>query len=133
MRVNSGTWGTSKNFGELMANRGGETPLEGFTEQDAFGWVIEAYQKLAREAEKRGVVMGLEKHWGLGRTAEGVKKVVDAVNSPWFKVTLDSGNFLEDPLTAIPRSLAMPRDAFKACRRVTSGPARRYLTNRGPA
>ncbi len=134
--------------------------------------MIEAYQKLARKAEKRGVVLGLENHRGLGRTAEGVKMVVDAVNSPWLKVTLDSGNFLEDPydrlarlapdtvllqaktydgggvwdspdldypriakilrhagltgqvsldfkgredpLTAIPRSLAMLRDAFKA-------------------
>jgi L-ribulose-5-phosphate 3-epimerase len=97
MRVNSGTWGTSKSFDELMANRGEEKPVEGFTEDDAYGWVIEAYQNLAVEAEKRGVVMGLENHWGLGRTAEGVKKVVDAVNSPWLKVTLDTGNFLEDP------------------------------------
>jgi sugar phosphate isomerase/epimerase len=97
MRVNSGTWGTSKSFDELMANRGEEKPVEGFTEEDAFGWVIEAYQTLAAEAEKRGVVMGLENHWGLGRTAEGVKRVVDAVDSPWLKVTLDTGNFLEDP------------------------------------
>jgi len=97
MRVNSGTWGTSKSFDELMANRGEEKPIEGHTEEDAYGWVIEAYQELAIEAEKRGVVMGLENHWGLGRTAEGVKRVVDAVNSPWLKVTLDTGNFLEDP------------------------------------
>jgi len=97
MRVNSGTWGTSKSFDELMANRGEEKPLEGFTEEDAYGWVIEAYQKLAEEAGKRGVIMGLENHWGLGRTAEGVKRVVDAVDSPWLKVTLDTGNFLEDP------------------------------------
>jgi sugar phosphate isomerase/epimerase len=26
-----------------------------------------------------------------------VKRVVDAVDSPWLKVTLDTGNFLEDP------------------------------------
>ena len=97
MRVNSGTWGTSKSFDDLMAHRGEETPLDGFTEKDAYGWVIEAYQTLAREAEKRGVIMGLENHWGLGRTPEGVKRVVDAVNSPWLKVTLDTGNFLEDP------------------------------------
>jgi sugar phosphate isomerase/epimerase len=97
MRVNSGTWGTSKSFDELMANRGEEKPLEGFTEEDAYGWVIEAYQKLAEEAGKRGVIMGLENHWGLGRTPEGVKRVVDAVNSPWLRVTLDTGNFLEDP------------------------------------
>lgn len=97
MRVNSGTWGTSKDFNELMANRGEEKPLEGYNEEDAYGWVIEAYQELAREAGKRGVVMGLENHWGLGRTVEGVKRVVDAVDSPWLKVTLDTGNFLEDP------------------------------------
>lgn len=97
MRVNSGTWGTSKSFDELMANRGQEKPVEGHDEEDAFGWVIEAYQKLAVEAEKRGVVMGLENHWGLGRTPGGVKRVVDAVNSPWLRVTLDTGNFLEDP------------------------------------
>lgn len=97
MRVNSGTWGTSKSFDDLMAHRGEETPLEGYDEEDAYGWVIEAYQKLAEEAGKRGVIMGLENHWGLGRTAEGVKRVVDAVNSPWLRVTLDTGNFLEDP------------------------------------
>jgi L-ribulose-5-phosphate 3-epimerase len=97
MRVNSGRWETSKDFDALMANRGEEPPVAGYTEEDAFGWVIEAYQKLAGEAGNRGVTMGLENHWGLGRTAQGVKRVVDAVASPWLKVTLDTGNFLEDP------------------------------------
>jgi L-ribulose-5-phosphate 3-epimerase len=97
MRVNSGTWGTSGSFDELMANRGEEIPIEGFTEEDAFGWVIDAYSELAAEAAKRGVIMGLENHWGLGRTAEGVMRVVKAVDSPWLQVTLDTGNFLEDP------------------------------------
>jgi len=97
MRVNSGTWGTSKSFDELMANRGEEKPVEGYNEENAYGWVIEAYEKLAKEAAERGVVMGLENHWGLGRTAEGVKRVVEAVDSPWLRVTLDTGNFLEDP------------------------------------
>src|SRR5690242_19001091 len=40
--------------------------------------------------------MGLENHWGLGRTAKGVLRVVDTVKSPWLQVTLDTGNFLED-------------------------------------
>jgi L-ribulose-5-phosphate 3-epimerase len=71
--------------------------LPGFTEADAFPWVIDAYAGLAKEAGERGVVMGLENHWGLGLTPAGVLKVVDAVNSPWLQVTLDTGNFLEDP------------------------------------
>lgn len=97
MRVNSGRWDTSKSFDDLMAHRGEEKAIDGYDEEDAFGWVIEAYQKLSVEAEKRGVVMGLENHWGLGRTTAGVMRVVNAVNSPWLRVTLDTGNFLEDP------------------------------------
>ena len=97
MRVNSGTWGTSKNFDDLMAKRGIEDPLPGYTEKDAYEWVIEAYESLVPEAAKRGVVMGLENHWGLGVTPEGINRVVDAVNSEWLQVTLDTGNFLEDP------------------------------------
>jgi len=55
------------------------------------------HSKLVPEAEKRGVIMGLENHWGLGVTPEGVMKVVNAINSPWLQVTLDTGNFLENP------------------------------------
>lgn len=97
MRVNSGTWGTSKDFNDLMAKRGIEKPLEGYTEEDAYGWVIGAYEKIIPVAEKCGVTLGLENHWGLGVTPEGIKRVIHAINSPWLKVTLDTGNFLEDP------------------------------------
>jgi sugar phosphate isomerase/epimerase len=97
MRVNTGTWGTSKNFDELMKNRGIEPPPKGVTDEDGFKWVAEAFAQLVKAAEKCGVVLGLENHWGLGRTAEGVLRVVKDVNSPWLKVTADTGNFLEDP------------------------------------
>lgn len=97
IRVNSGTWGTRKDFDDLMAHRGAEEPLPGYTVEDAFHWVTDAYAKLIPEAEKRGIIMGLENHWGLGRTPEGVLRVVDELKSPWLQVTLDTGNFLEDP------------------------------------
>jgi sugar phosphate isomerase/epimerase len=97
MRINTGRWGTSKDFDELMANRGIEPTLEGYTDEDGFKWVIDSLEKIMPTAEKCGVVLGLENHWGLGRTPEGVKRIVDAIDSPWLKVTLDTGNFLEDP------------------------------------
>src|SRR5262245_37377547 len=97
MRVNTGTWGTSKNFDELMKNRGVEPPREGYTDEDGFGWVIDGLGKCLKAAEKCGVAMGLENHWGLGRTPEGVLRVVDALKSPWLGVTMDTGNFLEEP------------------------------------
>jgi sugar phosphate isomerase/epimerase len=97
MRVNTGTWGTSKNFDDLMAHRGIEPPKEGYTDEDGFGWVIARLEKCLPAAEKCGVLLGLENHWGLGRTPEGVLRCVKAIDSPWLQVTADTGNFLEDP------------------------------------
>ena len=97
MRLNTGRWGTSKSFDDLMANKGIEPTLEGYTDEDGFGWVIDSIEKCIPKAEECGVVLGLENHWGLGRTAAGVKRIVEAIDSPWLMVTLDTGNFLEDP------------------------------------
>jgi len=96
IRVNTGRWGTSENFDVLMANRGIEPPLEGYTDEDGYPWVIEAMQQLLPAAERCGVVLGLENHWGLARTAEGLLRIVQAVDSPWLRATMDTGNFLED-------------------------------------
>ncbi len=97
MRLNTGRWGTSESFTALMNNRGIEPALEGYTDEDAFGWVIDAIERLIPKARQCGVLLGLENHWGLGRTPEGVLRIVEAVDSQWLKVTLDTGNFLEDP------------------------------------
>jgi len=110
IRVNTGRWGTTKSFDELMANRGIEPNLDGYTDDDGFGWVIDSFQKCLPVAERCGVTMGLENHWGLGRTPEGVLRIVNAVDSPWLQVTLDTGNFLEDPYDKL-EALA-PRAVF---------------------
>lgn len=110
MRVNTGRWGTSGSFDELMANRGIERPLEGYTEEDAYPWVIEALEKSLPTAEKCGVVLGLENHWGLGLTPEGLLRIVNAVNSPWLQIVADTGNFLEDPYDRLAK--IAPQTAF---------------------
>jgi sugar phosphate isomerase/epimerase len=103
MRVNTGTWGTSRNFDELMRNRGVEPPLRGHTDEDGFRWVIDGYRACLEHAERCGVTMGLENHWGLGRTPEGVLRVVNALRSRWLQITMDTGNFLEDPYERLER------------------------------
>jgi L-ribulose-5-phosphate 3-epimerase len=97
IRVNTGRWGTSKNFDELMKNRGIEPVLSGYTEEDGFKWVIDSFEKCLPEAEKRGVILGLDNHWGLSRTPEGLLRIVKAIDSLWLRVLLDTGNFLENP------------------------------------
>src|SRR5436190_19400612 len=96
IRVNTGRWGTSKNFDALMASKGIEPRLEGYTDDDGFKWAIDGLTECLAKAEECGVVMGLENHWGLGRDAAGVIKIINAVNSPWLRATLDTGNFLEN-------------------------------------
>jgi L-ribulose-5-phosphate 3-epimerase len=95
MRLNTGRWKSIESFDEFMANKGIEPVPEGHTDDQAFSWTIEAIQRCLPTAEKCGVVLGLENHWGLGRTAEGVLRIVNAVNSPWLQITADTGNFLE--------------------------------------
>jgi L-ribulose-5-phosphate 3-epimerase len=95
LRVNTGRWNTIKSFDDLMANRGIEPNLEGFSDDEGFKWVIDSLQQCIPDAQQCGVTMGLENHWGLGRSADGVLRIVEAINSPWLKVTLDTGNFLE--------------------------------------
>ena len=97
IRINTGRWGTTRSFDELMANRGIEPVLPGYTEDDGFKWVIDSIEKCMPAAEKCGVVLGLENHWGLSRTPEGLMRILKAINSPWLRVLLDTGNFLEDP------------------------------------
>ncbi len=96
MRINTGRWGTTKSFDALMANKGIEPPLPGHDEEEAFKWVIDSLEKLLPRAEECGVVLGLENHWGLGRTAAGVVRIAEAIHSPWLQMTLDTGNFLVD-------------------------------------
>jgi len=96
IRVNTGRWGTTKNFDTLMANKGIEPRLEGYSDDDGFKWVVDSFEKCLKKAEQNGVVLGLENHWGLGRTAEGVLRILDQIDSPWLQVTADTGNFLED-------------------------------------
>jgi len=97
IRLNTGTWGTSKSFDDLMKNRGIEQPLPGYTDDDGFKWVIDSIEKCLPKAKQSGVILGLENHWGLARTPQGLLRIVNAVDSPWLKILLDTGNFLEDP------------------------------------
>jgi sugar phosphate isomerase/epimerase len=101
IRLNSGRWETIKNFDDLMANKGVEPPIEGYTEEDGFRWVVESMEECLPVAEDLGVVMALENHWGLTSTPEKTLKIVESVNSKWLRILMDTGNFLEDTYNSL--------------------------------
>jgi sugar phosphate isomerase/epimerase len=103
IRVNSGGFRKGGNFDDLIKARGWVEPWPGFTRDDGFIWVIEAIEQCLPHAEKRGVMLLLENHWGLTTTADDMLRILETVNSPWLKAILDMGNFLfeEDMYEAI--------------------------------
>ena len=56
------------------------------------------------------MILGLENHWGLARTPEGLLRIVNAIDSPWLRVLLDTGNFLEDPYDKL--EMCAPQTVF---------------------
>ena len=98
LRVNTGRWDSWGSFDALMEHRGIEKPLPGHTDEEAFGWCVAAFEELVPYAESKGVMLCLENHWGLARTASGLLKMLSAVDSPWFGCMLDTGNFLDDTM-----------------------------------
>ncbi len=108
MRINTGRWGTIKSFDAFMEKKGIEPPLAGHDDEEAFKWVGDALEKLLPRAQDCGVVLGLENHWGLGRTAEGVLRLVESIKSPWLKITLDTGNFLDNSYEQMEKLASSP-------------------------
>jgi len=101
IRLNSGRWGTVESFDELMEVKGQEPPIEGHSEKDAIDWVVDSIEKCIPHAERAGVMMALENHWGLTTDPRNVIKIVEAVDSPWLGVNLDTGNYPGDPYEGI--------------------------------
>jgi len=97
IRLNSGRWNTIQSFDDLMAARGLEPILPGFREQDGFDWCIDCIEQCLAAAERSGVILALENHWGLTRTPDGLLRILDAIQSPWLGALMDTGNFLEEP------------------------------------
>ncbi|MCX7845926.1 MAG: sugar phosphate isomerase/epimerase [Dictyoglomaceae bacterium] len=96
IRVFGGRWGTIKDFTELMAKRGKEPALEGYTYEEGVKWNVSAFKECVDFAKEYGIILAIENHWGLTYSAEGVLDILKGVDSDWFKVALDCGNFLDD-------------------------------------
>jgi len=68
---------------------------EGHTETEATRWTIESLKSCVGYAESSGVVIAMENHGGITARADNVVNIVKGVDSPWFGVNLDLGNYRE--------------------------------------
>jgi len=74
---------------------GGGIP-DGYSEKDAYDWVIPSMKECVEYASQKGIVLAIENHGGFPTTSEQVIKIIQEVDSPWFGANLDTGNFAGD-------------------------------------
>jgi sugar phosphate isomerase/epimerase len=74
------------------------------TEAQTHSLMVQGIEECCDYAGKHGIHLALENHGGPTATADGLLKFVRDVNSPWFGVNLDSGNFHSgDPYAELAR------------------------------
>jgi sugar phosphate isomerase/epimerase len=64
-------------------------------------WCAGSIEQCLPEAEKAGVLLALENHWGLTTSVDTLLEIHKRVNSRWLGINLDTGNFPGDPYEGI--------------------------------
>lgn len=66
------------------------------------GWMIECYKECAAFGAQHGVIIGIQNHGDMIKTAEQHIKICKAVNSTWAGIIVDTGNYkVSDPYADI--------------------------------
>lgn len=97
IRMNTGSWGTGRSAPDYYKT-GKETPLPGYTDNDAINWCIEGMKECLKYAEQEGVILAIENHWGLSSNIDYLERIYMALkDSPSMGLNLDTGNYVGDP------------------------------------
>lgn len=97
IRMNTGSWRTKKRDASYYKD-GIEPPIDGYTDKDAIKWCIDSYGECLVEAEKAGVILAIENHWGLSSNIDYLLEIYKPLSSsPSMGMNVDTGNFVGDP------------------------------------
>lgn len=95
IRMNTGSWP-----GKRAANyyqTGISEPLSGYTDRDAVNWVIDSMGECLKHAEREGILLCIENHWGLSSNLDLLMEIYNALSSsPSMGLNVDTGNYLGD-------------------------------------
>jgi len=96
IRMNTGSWP-----GKRAANyyqTGISEPLSGYTDRDAVNWVVDSMGECLKHAEREGILLCIENHWGLSSNIDLLMEIYNALSSsPSMGLNVDTGNYLGDP------------------------------------
>jgi len=77
----------------------------GYTEAEAMKWTVESLKSCIEYAEDNGVVIAMENHGGITSKADNVIRIIESVDSSWFRVNLDLGNYRESTYEEIAKTV----------------------------
>ena len=77
---------------------------QGHSRPEVAEWMVADLRTCVEHGKKHGVVVGIQNHGDFLRTSEQVLEIVKMVDSEWFGVIVDTGNFqIGDPYDEIGR------------------------------
>ncbi|MEQ6118949.1 sugar phosphate isomerase/epimerase family protein [Reichenbachiella sp. MALMAid0571] len=78
----------------------GRTETAGFSRSQVLPWVIEGFHECASYGASRGVVIAVQNHNEFIKTTDQTIEIIEAVNSEWFGLVLDTGSYRQGDLYA---------------------------------
>ena len=77
-------------------------PPEGYSWDEAAKWMADDLRQCSEYGKEYGVLIGVQNHGDMLKTADDVIKIVEMVDSDWFGVIVDTGYFMTpDPYVDI--------------------------------
>ena len=91
-------------FCDTQRGLGWTDMAKGFTREQVQAWMVDALGECAAHGAKYGVIVGVQNHGDFLQTGEQILSIVNAVNSDWCGVIVDTGTFVsDDPYADIAR------------------------------
>lgn len=84
----------------------GNQKNEKYTTDQVTDWMLKDIQTCVDHGKQHGVIIGLQNHNDFIQTADQVNKIIEAINSPWLGLILDTGSYrVHDPYDEIEKSI----------------------------
>ncbi len=85
----------------------GNQKNEGISKEKVTDWMLEDIRICVEYGKQHGVIIGLQNHNDFIQTADQVVSMIDAVNSEWLGLILDTGSYrVNDPYDEIKKSVS---------------------------
>lgn len=84
----------------------GSETTPGHSRAEVLSWMLDDIEECVRYGAALGVIVAIQNHNAFIKTASQAIEIVEAIDSPWFGLVLDTGSYQQgDPYAEIERSI----------------------------